>query len=397
MPTLAELVAGLQQYPRRGTLGALQRANVGALEEPKKVIGSSTLDALAKGLREPLPMEGRASFLPFMDTPQGRQVALPGLLAGAYNAFTAPSRAYQGGWTSDEDGNIRPSFDAPSEAQNVAMNLLGNNAVIAPAAPRNALSMIPAWHGSPHDIPMGRSMLMEKIGTGEGAQAYGHGLYTAESKDVGQMYKNKLGETYTLVDGKPANGIAEEWAVLGLDRYKNPIEAKEQIKRLAEAEFPSKETAQQFMKDGFAAVDRLHGKNVKSGIGGGLYKLELSHPDPAKEAATPLSPNDFLHWDLPLSQQPEKVKLAVKGILPKLPDVATGKQIYDALKNNAMTATDPSLRKGLEKYAEDASFGLQSLGIPGIRYLDGGSRGAGQGTYNYVLFDPKLANIVGKE
>ena len=41
---------------------------------------------------------------------------------------------------------------------------------------------------------------------------------------------------------------------------------------------------------------------------GALYKLELSHPDPAKEKATPLSPNDFLHWDLPLSQQPEKVR-----------------------------------------------------------------------------------------
>ena len=25
-------------------------------------------------------------------------------------------------------------------------------------------------------------------------------------------------------------------------------------------------------------------------------------------------------------------------------------------------------------------------GIPGIRYLDGGSRGAGQGTSNYVVF-----------
>jgi hypothetical protein len=29
---------------------------------------------------------------------------------------------------------------------------------------------------------------------------------------------------------------------------------------------------------------------------------------------------------------------------------------------------------------------LQELGIPGIRYLDGGSRGAGQGTSNYVIF-----------
>jgi hypothetical protein len=29
---------------------------------------------------------------------------------------------------------------------------------------------------------------------------------------------------------------------------------------------------------------------------------------------------------------------------------------------------------------------LRKAGIPGIRYLDGGSRGAGAGTSNYVVF-----------
>ena len=41
-----------------------------------------------------------------------------------------------------------------------------------------------------------------------------------------------------------------------------------------------------------------------------------------------------------------------------------------------------------------ASAKLKELGIPGIRYLDGGSRGAGTGTYNYVLFDDKLPRIL---
>ena len=36
-------------------------------------------------------------------------------------------------------------------------------------------------------------------------------------------------------------------------------------------------------------------------------------------------------------------------------------------------------------------------GIPGIRYLDQGSRGgAGQGTSNYVVFDPKIIDILRK-
>ena len=37
---------------------------------------------------------------------------------------------------------------------------------------------------------------------------------------------------------------------------------------------------------------------------------------------------------------------------------------------------------------------LRDAGIPGIRYLDGGSRGAGQGTSNYVVFDSDLTEIL---
>jgi hypothetical protein len=37
---------------------------------------------------------------------------------------------------------------------------------------------------------------------------------------------------------------------------------------------------------------------------------------------------------------------------------------------------------------------LKSAGIKGIRYLDGFSRGANQGSYNYVIFDDKLIDIL---
>ena len=37
---------------------------------------------------------------------------------------------------------------------------------------------------------------------------------------------------------------------------------------------------------------------------------------------------------------------------------------------------------------------LADQGIPGIRYLDQGSRGAGQGTHNYVVFDDSLLQIL---
>lgn len=47
-----------------------------------------------------------------------------------------------------------------------------------------------AYHGSPHDFDR---FDVSKIGTGEGAQAYGYGLYFAGKKAVAEYYKNALG------------------------------------------------------------------------------------------------------------------------------------------------------------------------------------------------------------
>ena len=39
---------------------------------------------------------------------------------------------------------------------------------------------------------------------------------------------------------------------------------------------------------------------------------------------------------------------------------------------------------------------MNEAGIPGIRYLDQGSRAAGEGSSNYVVFDPSLIEILRK-
>ncbi len=41
-----------------------------------------------------------------------------------------------------------------------------------------------------------------------------------------------------------------------------------------------------------------------------------------------------------------------------------------------------------------ATEALRKAGVPGIRYLDGGSRGAGQGTHNYVAFDDSIIEVL---
>ena len=56
-----------------------------------------------------------------------------------------------------------------------------------------------AWHGSPHDFD---GFDLGAIGTGEGAQVHGWGLYFAQDRNVSQGYKDRLTNTEILYDGK---------------------------------------------------------------------------------------------------------------------------------------------------------------------------------------------------
>ena len=56
-----------------------------------------------------------------------------------------------------------------------------------------------AWHGSPHDFD---GFDLGAIGTGEGAQVHGWGLYFAQNRNVSQGYKDRLTNTEILYDGK---------------------------------------------------------------------------------------------------------------------------------------------------------------------------------------------------
>lgn len=80
----------------------------------------------------------------------------------------------------------------------------------APAKARNPVgdaepgrTSIAAFHGSPHDFDQ---FTTQKMGTGEGAQAYGWGMYFAGRKEVAEHYKEALSRRYSKpfrLDGQP--------------------------------------------------------------------------------------------------------------------------------------------------------------------------------------------------
>ncbi|HPM70124.1 MAG TPA: PLxRFG domain-containing protein [Smithellaceae bacterium] len=232
---------------------------------------------------------------------------------------------------------------------------------------------VAAWHGSPYDFD---KFSKDKIGTGEGAQAYGYGLYFAGKREVAEFYKKRLSSNN---DDSP--GSAAEWV-----KYYG---SKENALKSAKGQYDNELRFFAGREKEIADVHKTYKKlisELETYSPGRLYQVELA-PDE----------DEYLLWDKPLSEQNEKVKPAFieamkKKALPELgnPDIndarynlrntVTGAYLYHTL-NNAF---------GSQKAASDY---LHSLGIRGIKYLDGTSRNKGEGDYNYVIFSDEDVDI----
>jgi hypothetical protein len=96
-------------------------------------------------------------------------------------------------------------------------------------------------------------------------------------------------------------------------------------------------------------------------------------------------PEQFLDWDKPLSEQSPQAQAALKQSMG-----ANWDQFKSAKAGDAV-------RQGFIAPGEDTTAAtLNQAGIPGIKYLDQGSRAAGDGSRNYVIFNDKLIDIVKK-
>ena len=243
-----------------------------------------------------------------------------------------------------------------------------------PFAPSGAgtLGSIKASHGSPHSF---EKFLMSKIGTGEGAQAYGHGMYFGEGFDspVAKGYRTSTSKGFGIPSGEDTQAIANLIAARG---DKGEEMARKAYANLGEDLEPKIQAAKK------AIDENSH-----------LYNVELRWPDAAREAADPLGPEHFLQWDRPLSEQMGRIKAALGD--DALYNLGINADATDAYTGKLLNVGD--FAQYLQNmYGAEGSKRLANAGIPGIRYLDQGSRGAGQGTHNYVVFDENIPNIVSR-
>lgn len=320
----------------------------------------------------------------------------------AYGAFNLPGDVYAGKTDPNSEDAIRRSADL------AGMLTLGAGAV--PAAANDMRMGIKVYHGSPHDFD--KFELSDKtIGTGEGAQAYGHGLYFAENEGVAKGYKEALVKAKN--EANPAFRLARDWQ----EQFSSPEQARKELDDWIE--MFRKRGDEKSVKEYEAVRDVMDNPNL-----GKTYEAELN-----------ASPDDFLDWDKPLSEQPKKVQAILKDKNGPWLEGGAGGSWRMRGSDYWKYRTSPGMNNPAELAAK-----LKEYGIKGIRYLDAGSRvtpdelkitqegvdywrqalknGGGElaqkrldasiehlkrleeraanGTNNYVVFDDKIIDIIKK-
>ncbi len=242
--------------------------------------------------------------------------------------------------------------------------------------PMGGLLAHTVYHGSPHKFD---KFDMSKIGTGEGAQAYGHGLYFAESPGVAQSYANKLG-----LEAKDISGRTFTFNDLASSRLQHlPDEDYLAIRGVLQSDGYDDwiEKAQSFIDSRGGSIDYKTREAAKKLLGA-KYLPETSKSNLYKVDIPDESIPRMLDWDKPLSEQGPEVLNAIQRAA-ELRAKQTG---------GAFAPIDMS-QKGSDVIPTLGEGRLKQAGIPGIRYLDGMSRGQG-GTSNFVLFDDQLPRIL---
>lgn len=253
------------------------------------------------------------------------------------------------------------------------------------------LGSIRVYHGSPHKFD---KFDLSKIGTGEGAQMYGHGGYVAEAPDVAQNYipRDAKFENNVMRMYKQAERAGDYDAMAVYERYllhDTPSAVEQYVKEAASGGGDARK-----LQQANEAAKRLWERQQA----GYLYEANLRWPDAAREAADPLGPQHFLDWDKPLSEQPAAVRDSIVKAFDEI-FAGNGAANYEGAVRQGMTVGEVINHlggrgpKSGEMAARNAAD-LYKAGIPGIRYLDAGSRGTGQGTSNYVVFDDNLIDIL---
>lgn len=330
------------------------------------------------------------ALLPTSDRVRAMLPSLPG--AGPQAQYSENMGATLG---QNVVGNLVAPKALPAVTQMAGQGAAATGRFVAPKAGQLAeqymvrtggILPLDVYHGTPHTFPpTERNPLGEfdasKIGTGEGNQSYGHGIYTSEAPSVAKSYQGSVSAMHraqgkSIVDatiqGKPINwDDPVQVAAFELERHNGD--------RAAAAEFHARTFAG---GDNNPAVKILKSNQTLPSVDlpGNFYKVDLPDEKIAK----------MLDWDQPMSEQQ---MIAIYDKMQQSPLASFAKlwqdNFYERMNRGQATTDGQDLFMELTKQLggqKQVSDFLRSIDIPGIKYLDEGSRNVAGGTRNFVVF-----------
>ena len=286
---------------------------------------------------------------------------------------------------------------------------------------KDARFQVDAYHGTPYIFDR---FTTDKIGTGEGSQVFGWGLYFTDLKGIAEGYAEKLSEqgtaNYTL-DGKALPEVLAPYLYDSRTKKKDLITDIDNAIKSNKSLLPNSK--------GFPQYDRLKAENegllkAKSFLLGSkseiqfkpsrnLYKVALH------KGKTP-SEYTWLEWDNKIPKNTaEKIVNAIISVHPKdfsktymdynedihidseenlikqVTDM-TGRELYRALHDRKYYFLFGNFYD-ISSTPKEASLFLLENGIDGIKYpAESISHGATSDTargFNYVVFDENVVTI----
>jgi hypothetical protein len=307
-----------------------------------------------------------------------------------------------------------------------------------------------AYHGSPHKF--GKFKLDETtIGTGEGGQAYGWGLYFAENPTVADQYRPQVTwkrsyklRGHELVDIYSKFSDQGKYDLATIAERILTHQSRDRIEGFIRENWDDPDASQREAINWFKSLPR----SLFAKPGGVLYQVDIN------DEAIPR----MMDWDAGFIQQPEAVRKAfeeadlfasykmargqpinTEHIAEDLTITAENEvelhdkpEVFETIEAYKKTPDDPMLRAKLNRWfqnypydrenfksvleaqesewsvsighfyrnlatklrsEEAASLYLKDRGVPGIRYLDQASRDIQDGTHNLVVFDDSIVTV----
>jgi hypothetical protein len=308
----------------------------------------------------------------------GAPSGMGALLGGAYNyvgdlakrAFGASEQMRQGG-----------SYNPAPIVEAAMLPMTGAVAGTGPGGFAMGAGPIKAYHSSPHDFD---KFDLAKIGTGEGAQVYGHGLYFAENPAVSGQGGQYWNQFLNKFEGTPEGHAASRLKSNEFDRAKALEFAGRDVRdwqSVLSGEKTSLRNDPAYAEKMLALRQAEHDL-LASGkpVGPRTYEVNIN-ADPAH----------MLDWDKGLHTQSPEVRAALErygfkadknlmrshgdalmAALQGDPNIAIPKPLPDPI--GAQIYESSKLVPGGFRDKVRATAALQEAGIPGIKYLDQGSR-----------------------